>query len=743
MKKSSHSARQRERIEKLFSAANSALGDARVAFVTLFLLALLLASVASTTTHLDLLLGSKVSLPTQSVEVSRQAMLLIGSLILAGIHFQALRSHLVAAKQLAGLSQLSSNPHALGLELRTNMITDAFFTSVGNRFSRTVSNVLLGSVVLVSPLVTLFFVQLVTLPAHSNLLTGLIRLLLVLDTALTIVAILLFVRYLRGSRVDSHSPRAWLVSGTIAVTLLPAMAGLTVAVFPGEHYERGVVRIANSVFPALVASPDLKTDEKVAFLGLTCRIEDGYRKATEVAEVVRTTDAIYSPETFREPPRAALTKVTPNCRHYGAALTPTVAVMTWLESMTGFSISRTLHLQGQTITGQALPANERTFLSEHSDTQPLHADFFYTLSKVIRVDLSTKDLRFANFDNAFMPRVQLNGDLIYGATFRNANLQGANIASYRTAHNGALTTPGHRMGSPFESADLSAAVLTKPLFLAEAIENTKAIAATFDECRFAGVEIKAGLWQGSTFKHCTFQNYEISKKAHLASRVLSANMAGASFVNTDLHKVFFGSQQGLATSAKLDSSNWIQSRISPGTIFSGVSLRGADFSGTEIGRIAIVKSDVSFAAFRGGADITFSSDSILNPVFIVGGEFESKLSESQKALLLTDAKSAAKICEGSASAEVVCKRLGQTPAEWKSIAESLRTRSCDLAAQFDGFNPDFSNQMVKIFGFGGFVLRQHRDIATIPPTTRGVPSSCGVTLNGKKTAITLLESGRE
>ena len=221
-------------------------------------------------------------------------------------------------------------------------------------------------------------------------------------------------------------------------------------------------------------------------------------------------------------------------------------------------------------------------------------------------------------------------------------------------------------------------------------------------------------------------------------------MAGANFVNTDLHKVFFGSQQGLAiTSAKPDSSNWIRSRISPGTIFSGVSLRGADFSGTEIGRIAILKSDVSFAAFRGGADITFSADSILNPVFIVDGEFENKLSESQKALLLTETKSAAKICEGSASAEVACRRLGQTPAEWKIIAESLRTQSCDLAAQFDGFNPDFSNQMVKIFGFGGFVVRQHRDIATIPPTARGVPSSCGVTLNGKKTAITLLENGRE
>lgn len=717
-----------------------------MAFVSLFLLALLLASVASTTTHLDLLLGSKVSLPTQSVEVSRQAMLLIGSLILAGIHFQALRSHLVAAKQLAGLNELSSNPHALGLELRTNMITDAFFTSVGNKFSRIISNVLLGSVLLVSPLVTLFFAQLVTLPAHSNLLTGFIRLILVLDTTLTVVAILLFVRYLSRPRINSHfSPQGWLVSGAIVITLLPAMAGLTVAVFPGENYERGVVQIANAIFPKLVASPDLKTNEEVSFLGLTCRIEDGYKKTSEIAEGVEKPEAsINSPEVFRVRPSATETKVTPICRHYGAALTPTVAVMTWLESMTGFNISRTLHLQGQTITGQALPANERSFLSEHSDTQPLHADFFNTLSKVIRIDLSAKDLRYANFDNAFMPRVQLNGDLIYGATFRNANLQGANIAGYRTAHNGAPTTPGHRMGSPFDSADLSAAVFTKPLFLAEAIENIKAIAATFEECRFAGVEIKAGLWQGTTFKYCTFQNYELSKKALLASRVLSANMAGASFIKTDVHKVFFGSQPGLATtSAKLDSSNWVQSRISSGTVFSGVALRGADFSSSEIGQVEIVRSDVSFAAFRGGTDVFFSPDSILNPVFIVDGEYGGKLNESQRVFLLTETKGAAKICAGSASVAPACQHLGQTSAEWKNIALKLRAQSCDLAAQSDGFNPDFSNQMARVFSFGGFLVRQYRDIATIPPTARGAPSSCGVTLNGKKTAITLLENKGE
>ena len=627
LKKPAHSLRQRERIERLFAAANSALADARVAFVSLFLLTLLLASVASTTTHLDLLLGSKISLPAQNVEVSRQAMLLIGSLILAGIHFQALRSHLLAAKQLAGLSRLSPSPHLLGLELRTNMITDAFFASVGNVFSRTLSNILLCAVLLISPLLTLFFVQLVTLPAHSNLLTGFVRLILVVDTVVTVVAMLLFFRYLKYSRNGEARSHYFSEFGACAITFLPALAGMSIAIFPGEYYEGVVLRAVEMVAPKLIASRNIKTDDKISFFGISCLIDHGYKK-NQITQGVQKTPAATadSPEVFRVRPTVSEAETTPTCRHYGPALISTITIMTWLESTTGFGISRTFHLQGQTISGQNLPANERSQLSEHSEAIPLHAEFHNILAKIIRLDLSTKDLRYANFDNAFMPRVRLNGAMIHGATFHNANLQGAVVVNYESAHSISDIEPGHRLPSPFDSADLSAANFEKPIFWAEAIQNIKAISAKFDNCRFAGVEILGGFWQGATFSYCSFQDYEISKKSRLASRILAANMSGANFLATDFYKIFVGSEPGRASNAaNFDSSNWAHSKLSSGSVFSGAALRGADFSEAEVGGIHVVKSDLSFATFKSNVRPNLIVDSTLNPIFMLGESYEEGL----------------------------------------------------------------------------------------------------------------------
>lgn len=737
---SAHSLRQRAKVEKLFSAANSALADARVAFVSLFLLSLLLASVASTTTHLDLLVGSKISLPTQSVEVSRQAMLLIGSLILAGIHFQALRSHLLAAEQLSGLSRISPNPRLLGLELRANMITDAFFTSVGNAFSRTLSNILLCAVLLVIPLLTLFFVQLVTLPAHSNLLTGIIRLILVIDTITTVAAIVLFFKYLKFSINDSKVRSAsFLTASACVITFLPALAGMIIAMFPGEYYERLVVKAVENVFPPLVASSDLKDGEKISSLGISCLVKNSYR-SSEIQQKHLDRPAINSdsPGVFRAVPIVPGFEIIPTCRYYGPALTSTITVMTWLELATGFNISRNLHLQGQTISGQNIPANERSLLSEHSEAVPLHPEFKNTLSKVIRVDLTSKDLRYANFDNAFMPRVQLNGEMIYGATFRNSNLQGAEIVDYESAHGN--IKPGHRLTSPFDSADISAASFVRPRFLAEVVENLKAISTKFDNCRFAGVEIRAGLWQGSTFSNCTFQDYEISKKSRLATRVLSANMSGSNFLETDFHRVYFGSgQDWTSNSAKLDSSNWARSRISDGSTFSGLTLRGADFSEAEIGRVRINKSDLSFASFKSIADPELSVDSILTPMFVIGTTYKNILHKNQKVFLLSDEKQGSMMCMGSDSGTPHCKAIDERDTVWKNIAIELRLQSCELATQSEGFNPDLSIQIIKIFRFGGVQVRNFLDAAAIPPTARGKQESCGVNLNGKKTVITMVD----
>lgn len=752
----SHVARQKEKSERFFAASNSALGDARVAFVSLFLLTLLLANVAFTTTHLDLLLGTKISLPSQNVEVSRQAILLFGSLILAAVHFQALRSHLVAAKQLVELTQTSKNPETIGLSLRTNMITDAFYASVGNRFSRAISIALLATVLLLSPPATLLFVQLVTLPAHSNLLTGAVRALLVLDTALTLVALLLFTGYLNKVQKSLHSRTRSIVIILISwLTTMPALTGLLIVMYPGEGYEKALVTVAPYLLPPLVTEKNIKEGAEIGGAGFTCVIKREYRQREWQTDNVQTARrGLDSPEIFQAKPTPVQPIPKPDCRNFEDSLVPTVLVMTWLENLSDFQISRNLNLQGQVISAQSLLPNERTILSDHSSSAALHPDFFSVLAKVSKIDWRSRDLRYANFDGAFMPQVKLHGPNILGATFRNASMQGAEIDSYESKYDSDALTPGRRMVSPFSGADLSAATIARSNFIAESIEGMNAIAATFSECRFAGTEIIGGVWQSASFNYCAFQELGIGKASKLASRVMSVDMGQAHFFATDLHKVYFGSDQGLGPSwMNLESTSWLNTKIFDGTVFSRTSLRGAEFSDAEIGRISIVKSDISFASFSRPLTVPYSPDTVAYPVFFQFVSSDFKLYKGQKAVLIPmnqthDAStgtvskhSKVRDCDGEVDGVPTCRDWAGDIQQMRVGIAQLRKQACDLAAQARTFNPDASKSLSLLYLRSNTQTRFFSDVAAVP-SSRGTTLSCGVSLTGKRTAVVLTDLGQ-
>jgi hypothetical protein len=152
---------------------------ARLAFLSLLAMVLYLATVTYTTTHLDLLLNTKVSVVWSLVELPRRWVLGVGALVLAILMYEAISLHHRVDKQfhtwMAALPDDSTKRVQRILWLHGGLISDSYSARVFGRLLSVLSSVVLYGVLWIAPLLTLTFMQAVVMPVHSEILSSAVR----------------------------------------------------------------------------------------------------------------------------------------------------------------------------------------------------------------------------------------------------------------------------------------------------------------------------------------------------------------------------------------------------------------------------------------------------------------------------------------------------------------------------------------------------------------------------------------
>jgi uncharacterized protein YjbI with pentapeptide repeats len=197
----------------------------------------------------------------------------------------------------------------------------------------------------------------------------------------------------------------------------------------------------------------------------------------------------------------------------------------------------------------------------HTDSAPLHRDFYNILKKVAVIDLSTENLRYANFCNAFLPKVNLpRRNDIEGADLCNADLQGASLSLW----GGHREEERQHQPEDINGADVSGGSLVSPIFEDQEVRLT-AIGAKVIDLLARGVTFSDSDLRFATFERAAFVLNKTDAQRNKNS-IDNSNFSGAVFVDPQFH------------ATQISRSKFIGATLESPLFFSGTEILNSDFS---------------------------------------------------------------------------------------------------------------------------------------------------------------------
>jgi hypothetical protein len=484
---------------------------ARLAFLALVGMLLYLSTVAYNTSHLDLLLNTKVGVIWSLVELPRRWVLGVGSLVLAVIHYEAISLHHRVDRQFQAwyfaLPQERAIQHRYLLWLHGGLISDQYSSGVSGRWLSAMSQVVLYGVMWVAPVLTLTFLQAVVMPVHSEWLSSSVRLSLFIVVLL--VGYSAFQRYIKEKNAKPIWRRVRF-GGCIAGSICAIGMYLSLHVFlwPGEIIQRAQA----AVFPsAMVWDPDTDTRNTYRFfLGLHCGIpsddpwaytyvDNSKAKYGELAWTTRKPFNSASPQNERADYGNNTSYFTTPIPRWDCpasdekTMVSTQLLRAWVAHQRPW-FSPNYLLANEVINGRNLSIQERGYLRAHTASEPLHPKFEAVLDQVLPLNLSSEDLRFSTFCSAWMPKVTLpSSERLKGANFCGANLQGVDLSAWKESTQGQDSYNESRLNG----VDLSGGALLGAEFANLSLGFT-AIAASIDGLKLNGVTLANADWRLSS-----------------------------------------------------------------------------------------------------------------------------------------------------------------------------------------------------------------------------------------------------
>jgi hypothetical protein len=278
-------------IAALSQAAKESLPNTRLIYLAFLTYLIYYLTVTYSTDHHDLLFDTKVHVLWNILEIPRSLLLGVGACILTLFHYKALWYHNRSLQQLRAFRQAlitDRQKRKASLLLTGNLLIDVIFPLGGMRTASYVALLILGAVLVIAPLIALLFALSVSLPKHSDILSGIIRLALIADLGLLIwswfswrkspiAALNNIVErdavVVCWKRASQNIGQVLVATALLACATSIATMAVFVLAFPGEAYYRnlvsGVARFASN----WVIDPSLETESpRLYAFGLGCNL---------------------------------------------------------------------------------------------------------------------------------------------------------------------------------------------------------------------------------------------------------------------------------------------------------------------------------------------------------------------------------------------------------------------------------------------------------------------------------------
>lgn len=564
---------------------------ARIAFLALVGMLLYLSTVAYNTTHLDLLLNTKVGVIWSLVELPRRWVLGVGSLVLSVLLYEAISLHHRVDRQFqawrAALPENKTKQNRHLLWLHGGLITDHYSAPAFGRLLPVLSQLVLYGVLWLAPVLTLTFVQAVVMPVHSEWLSGAVRVSL-------IIVVLLVMYSAVQRRAKGNAPQRkwqtirldWCVAG--AICMFGTYLSLHVFLWPSESLQRLQAAIAPSAMVWDPAVNDRSTYRH--FFGLHCGSdpENPWSHSVDSTGEYSFGYTGYSYDNYHgnvdyggwkrkgfntSKPQSTRADFGNNTSYFirqssiwdcpdrdDKTVVSTQLLRAWISHQSK-RFSPNYDLTDQIVNGRNLKADERDHLSKHTADQPLHPKFFETLEQLLPLDLSSENLRFATFCHAWLPNVKLPPpEKLEGANFCGAKLQGVQLASWRER-------PVARESAPFSrlhGIDLSGGALFAGQFEDLTLGFT-AISARIDGLQLKGVAVMNADWRFASLVNPLFLQSESMRK-DVKNSISHSKFDGASMVTPQFH------------ATEIWQSSFVGTELSNPLFFQGTKVSGSDFS---------------------------------------------------------------------------------------------------------------------------------------------------------------------
>jgi uncharacterized protein YjbI with pentapeptide repeats len=568
----------------------------RLTFLTLIGILLYLSTVAYNTTHLDLLLNTKVGVIWSLVELPRRWVMGIGAFVLVIVLYEAISLHHRLDRQfqvwLKTMPQTEIERNKQLTWIQGGLVSDTYGSAVFGRLLATLAYLVLYGVLWLAPLATLTLMQAVVMPVHSEWLTGSIRVSMIL--ACLLVGYSAFQLHLKSNAntftkvgLEGTSKSINILQKTFAIfarwlapgSLIFVSLFLTNHVFlwPGELLQRLQADIATTTS---VWNPEVdKTTTYREFLGLTCGIKNDSEQYKWIDTTVDT--GVYGYNNFsydRKPfdtskPQSERADFGSNVSFFNPpspswrcpdrddkTVVSTQLLRAWLSQFSN-RFSPNYALSNEIIAGSSLAFDEREILSKHTDKEPLDPKFYTILKKITPLDLRFENLRYATFCNAWLPKVLFpSAEQVEGANFCGAKMQGAKLFFWKEP----LNTIHNFYFPNVEGIDVSGGSIFGAVFEDTTIGFT-AIASSIQGLRLNGVNLQKADLRFAKIELPEFLQSRFPGPAK-NNRITNSNFSGAVIESPQFHATI------------IENSKFIGAQISNPLFFKGTLVLSSDFS---------------------------------------------------------------------------------------------------------------------------------------------------------------------
>lgn len=595
----------RANVDSLLGAANDAAGSARTIYLTMLAFALFLAIVTAGLADEKLLRDSAVALPLiENVDLPLSTFFLVAPWVLVLVHGDLFLHFTLLARKLHAFDEVARQlPDHEGREIRLQLSNFLFSQwHAGDPDYRLFRGFIVWVTIAVVPVMVLLYAQIGFLPYHSQGITWAQRLAVIADMTLLFVfwpsilqvslapwqwwtKVLLPPFFATAGRAEwrRFGPRAWLawcrrqhVRGGVRLAFLIALGlfvSLIVATIPDETWERRLIAVhaalggdAVASAPVSEANPNERASRYTCHLGpvdlFTFDVTDPY-----------------------DPGQSALSgsgaaEVIPVALPAGMmALCPTALV--FHSGLPLFrSLHRTLSLREGLYIANDVPLDDLARIGG-SDVEAAES----ALSKVRPLDLSSRDLLYADFYRARLYRANLREARLQGANLLDAQLQGANLSEAK-----------------LQGANLRWAQLQKAN-----LSDAQLRGANLSLAQFAGVDLSRAEMQGTDLRGAHLRGGDLNLAELQGADLRGAQLQGAALHSAELQGADLRGahlQSADLTVAQLQAADLREAQLH-GAILHSTELQGANLRGAQLQGAFLVRAQLQGADLT-GADLSLT-----------------------------------------------------------------------------------------------------------------------------------------